>query len=72
MVHVSITMPNVITFVNARTEVMKWIVRVTPHCISGVVMPIAYHPGDNVMVSMIVMICLMKIGKKCTSPKVVM
>ena len=35
------------------------IVRVIHHCISDVITGIAYHPGDNAMVSMIVMTNLM-------------
>ena len=46
---------------NARMAVMKWIVPVRHPCILNVTINTVFHPGDNVMVSMIVMICRMKI-----------
>ena len=46
---------------NARMGVMKWIVPVRHPYILNVTINTVFHPGDNVMVSMIVMICRMKI-----------
>ena len=46
---------------NAQMAVMKWIVLVRHPCILNVTINTVFHPGGNVMVSMIVMICRMKI-----------
>ena len=56
-----IGMLNVIISGNARMVVMKPIAHVMPLCILNVTISIAFHPGDNVMVSMTVMTCLMRI-----------